>query len=823
MSGTPSISKTWLDPLAMAYRRWGYLRATIDPLGRLEPLLHRDIEEAEAKADAKAAEHWRRIYCGPLAADFMHMIERDRCEWVAQAMEEPAAQFDGERALKRLASAELFEQFLHRRYVGSKRYSLEGAVGLLPLLDSILDTGIKTQAELCLLGMSHRGRLNVMVNVIGVPEANLFAGLEDLDPRSVLGSGDVKYHLGATGKHQSEDGELKLHLVSNPSHLEAVNPVLVGRAAARQRRLGKNSEHKVLPICLHGDAAFSGQGITSETLNMANIPGYDVGGTIHVIVNNLIGFTAEPQALHTARFSADTAKRLSIPIFRVNGEDPQALVRAGELATRFRNEFKTDVLIDLIAYRRHGHSEIEDPTTTSPLLYKAIGAMPALWEAYAERIGWTSVQAEELKKQILDRLSDAQETGRGMASRPILRTMPSYWDPYTGGAREEDDYPDTGVDMETLTVIGKQATTAPDDFQVHPKIEKLLVQRREMFSGERALDFAAAELLAFGSLLWDGTFVRLSGQDCRRGTFNHRHAVLRDAESAVEYTPLNHLRESQGEFQVIDSPLSEAAVLGFEYGYSRDTPDGLVAWEAQFGDFVNGAQIIIDQFIAAAEDKWGLLSGLVMLLPHGLEGQGPEHSSARLERFLDLAAQNNFQVCQPATAAQYFHLLRRQVLQRWRKPLVVFMPKGYLRAKDATSPLENLTRGQFQEVQLDEGKGEVRRILVCSGKVAHELARHREKIGADDTLIVRLNQLYPFPEHDMARALKTHEGARKLTWVQEEPANMGAMWYVRPRMQRLAGDRHVTAVKRSESASPATGSPGAHKLEQEALLQLAFS
>jgi 2-oxoglutarate dehydrogenase E1 component len=821
-----------VEPIADAFRRWGYLQAELDPLGRLPPMPHADLDEhgpADGEA-AREAARYRAIYCGSIGVEFMHMASPDRCAWIAARMERPADVGDGDpalsvpidrgRILRRLAAAELFERFLHRRYVGTKRYSLEGAAALIPLLDAILERGAADGVDVALIGMAHRGRLTVMTQVAGVDPRDLFTHFEDLDPKSVLGSGDVRYHLGATGAYVTPSGRaVQVHLVSNPSHLEAVDPVLMGRARARQERLGPDGPRRVLPINLHGDAAFAGQGIAAETLNLADLRGFSVGGTLHVIVNNLIGFTTEPAALHSSHYASDVAKRLSIPIVHVNGDDPAAVARVGGLAAEYRAAFASDVVVDLIGYRRYGHSEVDDPTTTQPLLYRKIAALPMLWESYAGRLGTDRAERARLEREINAALDAARDEGRTRTAPPVLRRLPAHWDRYRGGRYDPGLEVDTAVPAPRLAEIATRITSTPVEFTVHPKVAKVMAERRAMGEGRRAVDWGMGEALAFGSLLWDGLLVRLSGQDARRGTFNHRHAVLVDAANGEARVPLRHLHPDQGRFDVHDTMLSENAALGFEYGFSRDTPDSLVCWEAQFGDFANGAQVIIDQFLSAGEDKWQLLSGLVLLLPHGYEGQGPEHSSARLERFLQLAAEDNMQVCQPSTAAQYFHLLRRQALRAWRKPLVVMTPKSLLRAAASSSPLERLASGRFEPVLPDEDVVDARRLLFCSGKIAHELMAARAHAT---TAIIRMEQLYPFPENEVAAQLARHEQARDIVWVQEEPANMGALGYIRPLLQRLAGERHVTTVKRQASASPATGSAKAHALEQETLIALAL-
>jgi 2-oxoglutarate dehydrogenase E1 component len=817
-----------MDPARRAdtIRRWGYLHAALDPLERIPGFRHPDLEEALAgAADEPAAAALRAAYCGPIGAEFMHLPHPDRIRFLAERLEAPPPEPDRGALLRRLAEAELFERFLHQRYVGTKRYSLEGCAALIPLLDAILEAAAARGAEIALIGMAHRGRLNVMTRIVGVPPAHVFARFEDIEPRAVLGGGDVKYHLGATGTWRSAAGRsLFIHLVSNPSHLEAVDPVQMGRARARQERLGADGKARVVPITLHGDAAFAGQGIASETLNLSGLPGFRVGGTVHVIVNNLIGFTTAPSALHSSRFASDAAKRLDVPILHVNGEDPEAVARAGAIALEYRAAFGTDVVVDLIGYRRYGHSEVDDPTTTQPLLYRRIASLPMLWEAYAGRIGVGPSDRESLAAGVTARLESELEAGRAMTRRPPIRQAPDYWKPFLGGRADPALEVDTAIDAGRILEIARAITAVPDGFRVHPKVRKGLERRLRAAADGGPFDWGMAEALAFGSLLLDGVPVRLAGQDSRRGTFDQRHAVWVDVEDGREHVPLRHLGPGQARFGVFDTPLSEAAALGFEYGYSRDTPEALVLWEAQFGDFANGAQVIIDQFLVSGEDKWNLLSGLVLLLPHGYEGQGPEHSSARVERFLQLAGEDNIQVCQPGTAGQYFHLLRRQALRRWRKPLVVLTPKGLLRVAASFAGRDDLTAGRFRPVLGDpEVARGAARVLLCGGRIFHDLIQERRRRGETRTAILRLEQIQPFPADDLRRALEPHEGAREFVWVQEEPGNMGALPFVRRRIQAILGDRHLTSVKRSDSASPATGSPAAHRMEQEALLALAFA
>ena len=800
-----------------AFRRWGYLEADLDPLGFLRPVLHSDLP-----VDSEFAQEARRVYCGTIGVEFMHITDPARRRWIQDRLEGPPTAVDQQRALDLLIRAELFEQVLQQRYLGNKRFSLEGVTALIPLMDEILDAAGQQGAGELVMGMSHRGRLNVIVHVARRGAEEVFAGFEDIDPRSVLGSGDVKYHMGATGEYVTRSGaKVHIHLVSNPSHLEAVDPVTIGRTRAKHDRTGEAGTKKYLPLLVHGDAAFAGQGIVAETLNYADLPGYTVGGTVHIIANNLIGFTTVPRELHSSRFSAQLVRRQSVPIFHVNGEDVDAVIRVGRIALDYRYAFGTDVVVDMIGYRRHGHSEVDDPTITQPLLYKAIKEHPPLWEIYSEDIGVEDAQTRV--QAVRGELEAAQKKAVSMTKKPTLRDLPTYWDNYKGGRYKPEYEVETGLSAEELQEITEALTTYPDDFHIHPKVKKLLEQRAEMGTGKRPVDYGMAEALAFGSLVKAGVPVRLSGQDSRRGTFNQRHSVLLDIENEKEYMPLQHISAEQARCEIYNSTLSEAGVLGFEYGYSRDYPEALVLWEAQFGDFANVAQAVIDQFISAGEDKWNLLSGVVLLLPHGYEGQGPEHSSARIERFLQLAARDNFQICQPSNAAQYFHLLRRQALRKWRKPLIVFTPKSMLRHPDASSPIENLSHPHFLNVLPDTEISQAKRILLCTGKIGHELREERKKRKDDSTAIVFLEQMYPFPEGELIKELERHPSARDIVWVQEEPANMGAMFYMLPRLRHIAGERPVLSVKRSASASPSTGSAKAHEMEQNTLLALAFS
>jgi 2-oxoglutarate dehydrogenase E1 component len=800
------------------FRRWGYLEANLHPFGG--PVGGGFPELRTIKGTA--AEEARRLYCGAMAVEFMHIPDSERREWLQERIESPE-QFPVDRRwlAERLMKADLFEQILQTRYLGTKRYSGEGNTSLIPLLDTVLETGADLGANTCVMAMSHRGRLTVMTLIVGIPPENIFARFEDVDPRSYLGGGDVKYHQGATGQYRTRSGkDLRMHLVSNPSHLEAVDPVALGRARAKQTHVGENGPKEIMPIIMHGDAAFAGQGIWAETLNFSGVKGFTVGGGVHIIVNNLIGFTTNPPELHTSQFSSDLAKRQPIPIFHVNSEDPEAVLRVARLAVEYRYQFGSDVLIDLVGYRRHGHSEVDDPTITQPLLYRKINSHPPLFEIYAQK---NKIDTHEMASKFRAGIDASYDQASKMEKAPVLRKLPAYWDPYTGGRYNPSYEVPTAVDEDRLHQITKKLVSYPDGFAIHPKVKKLLEQREKMGAGRLPLDYGMAEALAFGSLLTEGVPVRLSGQDSRRGTFNHRHSVLIDIENEQEYVPLCHLSPDQAWFEAYNSILSEAAVLGFEYGFSRDYPDALVLWEAQFGDFANGAQITIDQFIVSGEDKWGLLSGLVMLLPHGYEGQGPEHSSGRIERYLQLAAKDNIQVCQPSTAGQYFHLLRRQALRHWRKPLIVFTPKGMLRHPDAASPLSYLSNGSFQNVIQDPEVTNGERVIFCSGKIGHELRRERKRRNDATTAIIFVEQIFPLPEPELEAAIARHTNAREYLWVQEEPANMGALSFITPHLERLTRGGRVRSVKRSPSSSPSTGSHTAHEMEQKTLMELAFA
>ena len=797
------------------FRRWGYLESDLDPLGHFPRITHPELQ-----LDGEHAEAARKIYCGTIGAEFMHIPDVERRRWIIERLEGEPIPVNREEILDKLVEADIFEQMLQTLYIGTKRFSLEGNTSLIPMLDEILKSGAHLGAEECVMAMSHRGRLTVVWDIVGRPAAEIFSGFEDVDPRSVLGGGDVKYHMGATGYREFEGKQVRIHLVSNPSHLEAVDPVALGRVRAKQTRRGEEGKKQTLPILMHGDSAFAGQGIWAETLNLAALRGYSVGGTINIIVNNLLGFTTNPREYNSSRFSSDMAKRLPIPIFHVNAEDPEAVVRIAKLAVEYRYTFHTDVIVDLIGYRRHGHSEVDDPTITQPIMYKRIKEHKPLYEIYSKELGAdVSGKVAEVRAQ----MSEAKQTAQSMTKKPNLYQLPSYWDKYKGGPYLPGLEVDTGLTREEIADLGVKLTTYPAEFHIHPKVKKLLDQRVEMSQGKKPIDYGMAEALAFASLALHGTPIRLSGQDSRRGTFNHRHSALIDIENEREYVPLCHLGPNQSRVEIYNSELSEAGVMGFEYGYSRDFPETLVLWEAQFGDFANGAQIVIDQFISAGEEKWGLLSGLVLLLPHGHEGQGPEHPSARIERYLQLSARDNMQVTQPSSAAQYFHLLRRQAMRKWRKPLIVFTPKSMLRHPEAISPIEDFLKPRFEPVVLDNTAPNATRVLLCTGKIGHELQVERKKRGDQETVICFLDQIYPFPENELRDMMKHYPNATELIWVQEEPANMGALTFVVPKLRRLLQGTPVRSVKRAAAASPSTGSAKAHELEQKTLLTLAFT
>ena len=836
-----------------AYREIGHYLADLDPL-KLNP--RRDTHELlELSAFGLSAadldrEFYNRIsdppyttlknliailretYCRKIGVEYMHIRNTEVRKWLQERMEPVRNHPDFDirqkrRIVLKLNAAELFETFLHTHYVGQKRFSLEGGEMLIPLLDAVIERSSRYGVREIVLGMPHRGRLNVLANILNKPYGQLFSEFEGNLPETVAGDGDVKYHLGFSADHVTADKQsIHLSLTPNPSHLEAVNPVVEGRMRAKQRKFKDRDRKLGIPILIHGDAAFAGQGLVAETLNLSQLPGYKTGGTIHLVVNNQIGFTTAPTESRSTRYCTDVAKMIEVPIFHVNGEDPEAVVYVGELALDFREAFGMDVVIDMICYRRHGHNEGDEPAFTQPLMYGKIRDRITIRELYTEHLVMkaelSTDEVETIAETFRDKMEEVyKEVHENKA--PAKPAQPGFTGTWKGlSSRFSFEPAETAVSLETIRTIARKSMDFPKNFRANPKMERILAVRRTgMLEGP--LDWASAEALAFGSLLLEGTPVRLSGQDSRRGTFSQRHAVVIDSQTGEPFYPLKNLAPGQAEFCVYDSLLSEAAVLGFDYGYSLDEPNMLILWEAQFGDFANGAQVIIDQFIASAESKWGRASGLVMLLPHGYEGQGPEHSSARLERFLALCAEENIQVAVPSTPAQYFHLLRRQVRRGFRKPLIVMTPKSLLRHKQAVSPLEDLVSGRFREVLDDTAEPDrVRRVLVCSGKVYYDLIAKREDVGKTrEVAILRLEQLYPWHAEALKAALGRYRSAREWVWVQEESQNMGAWTFVAPRLQELMGSP-FQYVGRDASASPATGSHAIHEREQAELVEAAI-
>ena len=770
----------------------------------------------------------RDAYCGTIGIEYMHISDPERKRWIQERVESSTQRVltldEKKHILDRLNAAEAFERFLHSKYTGQRRYSLEGADAVIPMLDALLEEAAEQGMVETVMGMSHRGRLNVLANIVGKSLQDMFHEFQgDIDPETVQGSGDVKYHLGMTGRFKSRSGkDLAVILSSNASHLESVDPVVEGMARAKQGVIGPTGHFRILPVLLHGDAAFAGQGVVAETFNMSQLSGYRTGGTVHIVINNNIGFTTSPTEGRSSTYATDIAKMIQAPIFHVNGDDPEACVRVARLAFEYRQEYKSDVVIDLVCYRRHGHQEVDDPSFTQPLMYQNIADRRSLRKIYTEKLvnrnELTVDEAEKLLDDFRSRLDKAFEETRNSAPQPDLHASPP---PEAEGVLPQVM---TGVERERLEHIHDVLTSWPTDFEPHPKLKKMLERRRSLLADD-AIDWAHAELLSFGSLLLEGLRVRLSGQDSRRGTFSQRHSVFADYRTGEEYMALNHVGDDQAPFRAFDSLLSENAVLGFEYGYSVANGDALVLWEAQFGDFANGAQVVIDQYIAAGEDKWDQTSGLVLLLPHGYEGQGPEHSSARLERFLTLCAEDNLQVVQPSTPAQYFHALRRQMHRTVRKPLVVMTPKSLLRSPHARSATDELTGGSFREIVDDpwiDSKGDVERVILCTGKVAYALKDKREEDGGR-AAIVRIEQLYPFPQEQIAELLKSYPNASTLCWAQEEPENMGAWAFIHSRLHRMDfAPLKLTHVARAESGSPATGNHKVHEQEQEELVTAAL-
>nr|WP_227994331.1 multifunctional oxoglutarate decarboxylase/oxoglutarate dehydrogenase thiamine pyrophosphate-binding subunit/dihydrolipoyllysine-residue succinyltransferase subunit [Luteimicrobium xylanilyticum] len=775
----------------------------------------------------------RDAYCRTIGFEYMHIADPAQRKWIQERLEAGYARTPREdqlRILRRLNSAEAFETFLQTKFVGQKRFSLEGGESVIPLLDAILSRAAENGLDEVCIGMAHRGRLNVLANIAGKSYAQIFAEFEgNVDPKSVQGSGDVKYHLGTEGMFTAESGaQTQVYLAANPSHLEAVDPVLEGIVRAKQDLIDLGGDgFSVLPIMIHGDAAFAGQGVVSEVLNLSQLRGYRTGGTIHVIINNQVGFTTAPSSSRSTTYATDVAKGYQIPIFHVNGDDPEACVRVAELAFAFREQFDRDVIIDMVCYRRRGHNEGDDPSMTQPLMYNLIEAKRSVRKLYTENlVARGDLTVEEAEQALKDYQTQLERVFT--ETREGGYTPPAETEPIAGLERPESQREDAGtvvgwktaISPATLERVGAVQVAAPEGFTVHPKLQQMLAKRHEM-STQGGIDWGFGELVAFGSLLMEGTPVRLAGQDSRRGTFVQRHAVLHDRETGAEWTPLLYLSADQEKFWVYDSSLSEYAALGFEYGYSVERPDALVLWEAQFGDFVNGAQTVIDEFISSAEQKWGQNASLVMLLPHGYEGQGPDHSSARIERFLQMCAEDNLTVAQPSTPASYFHLLRRQAYARPRRPLVVFTPKQLLRLKAAASGVEDFTSGTFRPVIGDATADptKVTRVLLCTGRVYYDLLAERTARKDETVAIVRLEQLYPFPEDEIRDELGRYATA-DVVWVQDEPENQGAWSYVHINLPDDLPE--VKVVSRPASASTAAGTAKKHKAQAATLLEQAF-
>ncbi len=776
----------------------------------------------------------RTIYCGKIGAEFAHVSRARERLWLRKRFEQAAVAdilSDQERlyVLDRLTSAEGIERYLHTRYVGQKRFSLEGGESLIPLLDDIIQQGGSAGIREIVFGMAHRGRINVLVNILGKSPEELFEEFEgNYDPEELRGSGDVKYHKGFSADMKTPGGNVHIVLAFNPSHLEIVDPVVEGSVRARQQRRGDREHQEVLPVLIHGDAAFSGQGVVTETFQMSQINGFRTGGTVHIVVNNQIGFTSSrPSDARSTDYCSDVAKMIEAPIFHVNGDDPEAVILVTRLALQYRQKFKKDVVIDLVCYRRLGHNEADEPSATQPIMYKQIKSQKTTRQLYADRLVasqvTTNTAATKLQDDYRDRLDrgeHVQEASLGMIGNEFTVD----WTPFIH--TKWDDPADTTISPKTVADIGRLVTTIPPEVKPHGRVQRIMDQREKMLGGDVDMDWGFAETMAYASLLEEGHDVRLVGQDSGRGTFFHRHAVIHNQLNNREYTPLEHVVDRPNAFRVIDSFLSEEAVLGFEYGYASTEPNTLVIWEGQFGDFANGAQVVIDQFISSGEAKWGRLCGLTLFLPHGYEGQGPEHSSARLERFLQLCAEHNIQVCIPSTPAQMFHMLRRQHVRSFRKPLIVMTPKSLLRHKMSVSPISELSTGRFEliipEIEaIDVQK--TRRIVLCSGKVYFDLLEAREVHRISDVALIRLEQLYPFPVDDYAKLIAKYSHVDEIIWCQEEPLNQGAWYQIKHRLQEsLQNHQQLYYAGRPSAAAPASGIFKIHLQQQQALVEAAL-
>jgi 2-oxoglutarate dehydrogenase E1 component len=834
-----------LDPLQLEqrrphneldYRTWGFSDTDLDREIFINNLFGR--ERASLREIIRIL---RETYCGRIGIEYMHIQVLAERQWIQQKFEHLDERPQLTNAAKKevlrvLTVAETFERFLDRRYTGTKRFGIEGAESLMPALESILRCGAELGIREFVIGMPHRGRLNVLANFMGKPFAAIFSEFQGnaANPEHVQGSGDVKYHLGTSGDRAIGGRNVHLSLAANPSHLEAVDPVVLGKVRAKQHQRGDRERNQVVGILMHGDAAFAGQGLVAESLELSDLRGFGTGGTIHVIVNNQIGFTTSPSFARSSPYPSDVAKGVQAPIFHVNGDDPEAVIEVARAAIEYRQRFKKDVVIDLFCYRRHGHNEADEPAFTQPLMYRTIARHPTTRQLYAQRLVAAGVMSEaEIEAMANGFIADLEAQ---FAAAESYRPNKADWLEGAwaglGTAPDDDRRGDTAVPLDFLREVGRGLATVPEGFHLNRKIARQLEAKRAAIETGDGIDWATAEALAIGTLCAEGTHVRLSGQDSGRGTFSHRHAVLVDQETEERYVPINHLRDGQAPFEIIDSPLSEAAVVGFEYGYSLADPMTLVLWEAQFGDFANGAQVIIDQFLSSGEAKWLRMSGLVLLLPHGYEGQGPEHSSARLERYLQLCAEDNMQVCNLTTAANYFHALRRQIRRRFRKPLVIVTPKSLLRAKDVMSRLADMGPGTtfhrvIGETETIAPDGEVRRVVLSSGKVYFDLLKARAEKGDKSVALIRIEQLYPFPFKTLADVLRRYPRA-DIVWCQEEPQNMGAWGFVDRRIERVLAGLEIAAKRprfagRAEAASPATGLFKRHLHEQAQLVEDALA
>ena len=853
--------RTAAQQLIAAYRTVGARWADLDPLKRterdhipeLDPSFY-GFSDADQEAVFNTSNTFfgkdtmslrelmnalRQTYCGTIGAEYMYITEQDQKRWWQQKLESIRSKPDfteekKKHILDRLTAAEGLERFLHTKFVGQKRFSLEGGESFIASMDELIQGGGTVGLQEIVIGMAHRGRLNVLVNSLGKMPADLFAEFDHTAPED-LPSGDVKYHQGFSSDVSTPGGAVHLSLAFNPSHLEIVNPVVEGSVRARMDRRADPKGKQVLPILVHGDAAFAGQGVVMETLALAETRGYSTGGTVHIVINNQIGFTtSDPRDTRSSIYCSDIVKMIKAPVLHVNGDDPEAVVLATQLALQYRMEFQKDVVVDIVCFRKLGHNEQDTPALTQPLMYKKIAQHPGTRKLYADKLAAQGLGAT-LGDDMVKATRAALDAGRNTFD-PVLTNFKSKyavdWTPFIGN--KWTDAGETGVPLPEWKRLATRLTTLPDTITPHPLVKKVYADRAAMGRGEVPIDWGMGEHMAFASLVAAGYPVRLSGEDCGRGTFTHRHAVLHDQnrEKFDEgiYTPLEHVADGQAPFVVIDSILSEEAVLGFEYGYASNDPNTLVIWEAQFGDFVNGAQVVIDQFIASGEVKWGRVNGITLMLPHGYEGQGPEHSSARLERFMQLSADTNMQVVQPTTASQIFHLLRRQMVRKLRKPLIILTPKSLLRAKDAASPLSEFTKGSFQTV-IPENKAEVnkkadkvKRVLACSGKVYYDLVKKRAELGADDVAILRVEQLYPFPHKAFAAELKRYPNVSELVWCQDEPQNQGAWFFVQHYIfENMVEGQKLGYSGRMASASPAVGYAHLHQEQQKALVEGAFA